>query len=216
MPKREQLFNDLRGEKSYGILLAAQMGGVPNELQLIVQTARYDEAAQGLREGSAYVIRVLGVREHRITLGIFGSLFVANGDGHPILFHHNTPRVTIQFEGMAKDINELVLDIHQAYVLTFGPWRELAGDINRSQPLVNLLASGQGTLGVFPKPAAERLEKVLRHHGLDVTTDEEPFETEDEHGRSHLMTLLGVGDSYFVTVDYSVEQMGKAEGSEEG
>lgn len=209
MPKRDQLFRELQGEKDYGIFLAAQMGGVPNELQLIVQTARYDDSAQGLREGSAYVIRVLGVREHRITLGIFGNMFVATGEGHPILFHHNTPRVTVHFDGTARDINELVLDIHQAYVLTFGPWRELAGDINRSQPLVNLLASGRGTLGTFPKPAAERLAKVLRHHGLRVTTDEEPFETEDEHGRSRLMTLLGIGDSYFVTVDFSVEQMGK-------
>ncbi|MBI5668675.1 MAG: hypothetical protein HZC41_11770 [Chloroflexi bacterium] len=208
MPKREQLFNDLKGENSYGIFLAAQMGGVPNELQLIIQTARYDDAAQGLREGNAYIIRVLGVREHRITLGIFGNLFVASGEDHPILFHHNTPRVTLHFEGTARDIPELVLDIHQAYVLTFGPWRELAGDINRSQPLVNLLASGKGTLGSFPRPAAERLAKVLRHHGLSLTTDEEPFEAEDEHGRSRLMTLLGVGDSYFVALDYTVEQMG--------
>ncbi len=210
MPQRDQLLSELQGDKDYGVFLAAQMGGVPNELQLIVQTAHYDDAAQGLRERGAYVIRVLGVREHRISLGVFGSLFTATGDEHPILFHHNTPRVTLQFEGKPQDIHELVLDIHQAYVLTFGPWRELAGDINRSQPLVNLLASGGGTLGKFPKPAAERLAKVLQHHGLTVTAEEEAFETEDEHGRSRLMTLLAVGDSYFVTVDYSVEQMGKA------
>lgn len=211
MPYRDQLLSELQGEKDYGVFLAAQMGGVPNELQLIVQTAHYDDAAQGLRERGAYVIRVLGVREHRITLGVFGSLFIATGDEHPILFHHNTPRVALQFEGQPKDIHELVLDIHQAYVLTFGPWRELAGDVNRSQPLVNLLTSGSGTLGKFPKPAAERLTKVLLHHGLGVKAEEETFETEDEHARSRLMTLLAVGDSYFVTVDYSVEQMGKGE-----
>lgn len=211
MPKTRQLLDELQGEKDYGILLAAQMGGAPNELQLIVQTAHYDDAAQGLRERSAYIIRVLGVREHRVTLGIFGSLFFAGGEDHPILFHHNTPRVAVQFEGKPKDINELVLDIHQAYVLMFGPWRELAGDVNRSQPLVNLLASGQGTLGTFPKPTAERMVKVLQHHGLAATTEEQPFETVDEHGRSRLMKLLGIGDSYFVAVDFSVEQMGKGE-----
>jgi hypothetical protein len=209
MPKTQQLLEELQGEKNYGIFLAAQMGGAPNELQLIVQTAYFDDTAQGLRERNTYIVRVLGVREHRITLGIFGNLFFAGGEDHPILFHHNTPRVAVQFEGRPKDINELVLDIHQAYVLTFGPWRELAGDINRSQPLVNLLSSDQGTLGTFPKPAAERMVKVLQHHGLMVSTDEQPFETEDEHGRSRLMKMLGIGDSYFVAVDYSVEQMGK-------
>jgi hypothetical protein len=209
MPHTQQLIDDLHGDGDYGILLAAQMGGVPNELQLIIQTARYDEAAQGLRERSAYIVRVLGVREHRISLGVFGSLFFARQQEHPLLYHHNTPLAAVRFEGRPKDVNELVLDIHQAYVLTFGPWRELAADINRAQPLVNLLASGEGVLGVMPRPAAERMAKVLAHHGLAAHLDEQPFETEDEHGRSRLMTLLGVGDSYFVAIDYSVQQMGK-------
>jgi hypothetical protein len=207
MPKTQQLLDELQGEKDYGIFLAAQMGGIPNELQLIIQTARYDEAAQGLREGNSYVVRILGVREHRIRLGIFGRFFIT--DDHPILHHHNEPRVAIGFSGQPKDINELVLDIHQAYVMTFGPWRELATDINRSQPLTKLLTSGEGVLGVMPKTAAERMIKVLEHHGLTAHPQEQAFETGDEHGRSRLMKLVGVGDSYFVTVDVSVEQMGK-------
>ena len=39
MPKRDQLISELQGEQDYGVLLVAQMGGVPNELQLIVETA---------------------------------------------------------------------------------------------------------------------------------------------------------------------------------
>jgi hypothetical protein len=207
MPKTQQLLDDLQGEDKYGIFLAAQMGGSPNELQLIIQTAQYDEAAGGLRPRRQYVVRVLGVLEHRVSLGVFGRFFIA--EDHPILYHHNLPRMTINFEGIPKDINELVLDIHQAYVTTFGPWRELAADINRSQPLVSLLTSGSGVLGAMPKPAAERMVRVLEHHGMTAELDGQSRETEDEHGRSRLLKLLGIDDSYFVALDFSVEEMGK-------
>ena len=208
MPKTQQLLNELQGEGDYGIFLAAQMGGVPSELQLIIQTAQYDDQAGGLRPRRQYVIRALGVEEHRISLGVFGRLFIA--DEHPILYHHNLPRVAVNFEGTPDDVNELVLDIHQAYVTTFGPWRELATDINRSQPLVNLLSSGSGLLGTMPKPAAERMVKVLEHHGLKATLDEKVMhDGQDEHGRSRLMKLLGIDDSYLVALDFSVEEMGK-------
>jgi hypothetical protein len=207
VPKTQKLLSEMQGEQDYGVFLAAQMGSVPNELQLIVQTARYDEQAQGLRPRGNYIIRVLGVREHRISLGVFGKLFFASE--HPILFHHNEPRVAVHFEGQSGDVNELVLDVHQAYVSTFGPWRELATDINRAQPLNKLLAAGGGTLGVMPKPAAERMVKVFQHHQMTARLEEQPFERDDEHGRSHLAKLLGIDDSYFVALDFSVEEMGK-------
>lgn len=207
MPKTQQLLDELRGEADYGIFLAAQMGGVPNELQLLVQTAQYDAEAQGLRPRHQYTIRALGVIEHRVSLGVFGRLFIA--EEHPILFHHNLPRVTIQFEGKPDDVNELVLDIHQAYVTTFGPWRELAADVNREKPLVDLLTSGSGVLGAMPKPAAERMARVLTHHGMTAKLDEASREDQDEHGRSRLLKLLGIDGSYFVALDFSVEEMGK-------
>lgn len=205
--KTQQLIGDLSGEQDYGILLAVQMGGVPNELQLIIQTAKFDEAAGGLRPQRQYVIRALGVREHRVTVGVFGRFFIA--EEHPILFHHNLPRVEIHFDGKPKDINELVLDIHQAYVTTFGPWRELAADVNRSQPLVDLLSSGSGQLGSMPGPAAERMSKVLAHHGMNPRLSEKPHTAEDDHGRSTAAKLLGIDDSYFVALDFSVDEMGK-------
>lgn len=209
MPKREKLLSELQGEQDYGIFLAAQMGGVPNELQLIIQTARYDAEKQGLRPRSQFVVRVLGVAEHRMGLGIFGRFFIA--EEHPILFHHNEPRMAVKFEGKSqKDINELVLDIHQAYVTTFGPWRELAADINREKPLVDLLSSGEGVLGVMPKPVAERMVKVFQHHGMTAKLDEQAmYEKDDEHGRSRNLKLLGIDDSYFVALDFTVDEMGK-------
>jgi len=208
MPKTQQLLDDLRGEPDYGIFLAAQMGGVPNELQLMIQTAQFDDQAGGLRPRRQYVVRALGVEEHRFSLGVFGRLFIA--DEHPLLYHHNLPPVAVRFEGRPKDVNELVLDIHQAYITTFGPWRELAADINRSQPLVNLLTSGSGLLGTMPPPAAERMAKVLAHHGLKPTLEEKPlYDHEDEHGRSRHFKLLGIDDSYCVALAFSVEEMGK-------
>ena len=171
MPKRDQLLRELQGEQDYGVLLVAQMGGVPNELQLIVETARYDEAAQGLRPKHDYTIRVLGVREHRASLGVFGRLNFVESD-HPLLYHHNTPRVAVYFDGKPQSVNELVLDISQTYVTTFGQWRHLvdmAEDINRALPMVDLFSSGYGLLGTMPKPLAERIGKVLTHHRVSYS-----------------------------------------------
>jgi hypothetical protein len=209
MPARGKLLSELQGEHDVGVLLIAQMGGVPNELQLIIQTAQYDDSVQGLRERSGYIIRVIGVREHRLSLGLFGNLFFA--DEHPILLHHNEPALQLFFEGQPKDVNELVLDIHQAHASTFGPWRELAQDINREKPLVNLLSSGSGLLGEMPRSAAQRMAKALEHHELTaklVGAEAEKAAT-DEHGRSTQWKLLGVGDSYFVALDFAVDVMGK-------
>ncbi|MAS35228.1 MAG: hypothetical protein CL610_14545 [Anaerolineaceae bacterium] len=208
MPARDQLIAELQGENEVGILLMGQMGGVPNELQLFIQTAQYDETAQGLRDRNNYLIRVLSVREHRLSLGLFGNLFIA--EQHPILLHHNEPQIDVLFEGTPADVNELVLDVHQAYASTFGPWRELAADINREQPLVDLLKSGSGRLGTMPKTAAERMGRVLEHHGLTSRLEGSTTrETTDEHGRSTLWKLLGIGDSYFVALDFAVDRVGK-------
>jgi hypothetical protein len=208
MPDRQKLLDDLKGENDVGVLLMAQMGGVPNELQVFIQTAQYDAAVQGLRDKTGYVIRVLSVHEHRLSLGVFGGLFIA--EEHPILLHHNEPKLAVHFEGQPADINELVLDIHQAHASTFGPWRELAGDINREQPLVDLLASGGGLLGTMPQTAAERMARVLEHHNLSARLEGDADRpATDDHGRSTRWKLLGIGDSYFVALDFAVDVMGQ-------
>ncbi|MBE2271032.1 MAG: hypothetical protein IAE80_22535, partial [Anaerolinea sp.] len=133
--KRDQLLGELGGEKDYGVLLVAQMGGVPNEIDLIVQTATYDDQAEGLRPRHTYVVRALGVREHRVSMGVFGRL--AFHSDHPLLYHHNAPKVAVYFDGKPADVNELVLDISQTYISTFGGWRHLVDqpeDLNRSVP----------------------------------------------------------------------------------
>ncbi len=209
MPQREQLFGELQDEKDVGVLLVVQLGGVPNELQLIVQTARMDEAAEGLRERNSYIIRVLGVREHRASVGVFGTLFIA--ENHPILFHHNEAMHEVTFSGKPADTNELVLDIQSAYGATFGPWRDLAEDLNREKPLFDLLSSGEGVLGRMPQPAAERVVRVLEHHKLTASSKEIDAGRAgaDEHGRERRLKLLGIDDSYFIAYDFSIETMAK-------
>ena len=212
MPMRDQLLGELAGEHDYGVLLVAQMGGVPNELQFIIETAQFDESAQGLRPQHDYIIRALGVREHRVSLGVFGRL--AFPDDHPLLQHHNTPRVAIHFDGKPENVNELVLDLSQAYVSTFGQWRHLvdmADDINRAMPMVDLLNSGYGLLGTMPRPFAERVAKVLAHHNVPHSLSEDStFDTPDEHGRSRRAQLLLIDQSYIIALEFSVEQMGKS------
>lgn len=207
MPKRDELLAALAGDHDVGVLLVAQMGGVPQELQLVIQTATYDEAVQGLREKAPYIVRVLGVREHRVSLGVFANLFFA--DEHPILHHYNEPMFQIDFKGRPADPNALVLDIQTAWGATFGPWRDIAEDVNREKPLFDLLQMGGGTLGTMPKPAAERMGRVLRHHEMETTLTEvdQGRDGADEHGRERKMKLLGIDDSYFIAYEFSVDEM---------
>lgn len=208
---RDQLLADLSADGDYGVLLVAQMGGVPNELQFIIETARYDEAVQGLRTRGGYIVRALGVREHQVHVGVFGRL--AFTQDHPLLLHHNTPRCAVHFTGRAANPDALMLDIFQVYLGVFGPWRNLAAmpdDLNPSQPLADLLAGGFGLLGVLPKPVAQRMETVLTRHGLGVSLSEQPdFDTSDEHGRSKLATLLRIDAGYVIALDFSVEHMSR-------
>lgn len=211
MPKRELLLNDLKGERDYGVLLVAQLGGVPNELQLVIETAEYDDTVKGLRPRRNYVVRALGVREHRLSLGLFGRFAFATE--HPILYHHNAPRVAIHFDGKPTSLNELIVDISQTYISTFGPWRnvaEMGEDLNRAMPMTTLLETGYGLLGTMPKPLAERMAKVLAHHKVKHTLSEEAnFADADEHGRSRMAQALLIDFGYIVAMDFSVEEMGK-------
>ncbi len=207
------LFDDMAQPGAAVVLLLAQMGGTPDELQLFVETAIYDEQAHGLRPRGAYVVRCLGVVEHRLALGISAALRVIEGTDHPLLYHTNTPRVAVHFDGRAADINALVLDLSQAYISVFLNWRHLVDqveDFNRTVPLFTLLESGFGLLGTMPKPLAERVSAVLTHHGVGVSMSEDTaFKTHDAAGRSTLPKLLLIDDSYVLALDFSVDRVGR-------
>lgn len=211
MPQRQQLISQLQGEHDYGVLLLAQMGGVPNEIQLMIETAVFDEAAGGLRPRGNFIIRALGVREHRVELGVFGALeFAAD---HVLLHHHNTPRVAVHFDGKPDKLNELILDISQVYISTYGRWRnvaEIRDDLNTTMPLTDLLSTGFGLLGTMPKPLADKMAVVLAHHGIKSSLAEDSsYEAVDEHGRSRHAQALLIDKGYVVALDFSVEPLGR-------
>ncbi len=207
MPKREQMLQELTGENAVGILLMAQMDGVPETVQIVVVTAAYDDKAGGLREKGHYVIRAIGVREHSFSVGIFGSLrFV---DAHPLLYQYNAPAAALFFRGQVQDANALLVDVLQAYTATFGPWRQVPQYLNTAKPLLSLLNSGGDLVGEMPQPLAEALAAAFAQHNLETKLMAEPHETEDEHGRSTQFKALIIDDSYVVALDFSVDTLGK-------
>ncbi|MFZ4827032.1 MAG: hypothetical protein ACOYLB_06730 [Phototrophicaceae bacterium] len=208
MPARERLNQDLQGEDKLGILLMVQMGGVPEELQLMIQTVTVDKVNQTLQEGNAYIVRVLGVREHRVSLGMFRSMFWASD--HPILYHHNSPEWQLSFEGMPSDVNALMIDLQATYGATFGPWRDIVQDLNHDMPLSNLLQQGKGILGTFPQPLAERFINVLAHHGIQsgyVEVHAAPEPDTKMKGFKDQLSVLGIDDSYFIAYSFMVDNL---------
>lgn len=208
MPRRDQLFQELEGEDRFGVLLLAQLDAVPETLQLIVTTTRLDPVTGGFRDIGQYIVRAIGVAEHRLTLGLFTTTIIRQD--HPLLHQYNTAPVGLFFRGQPDDVNALFGDVMQAYASTFGPWRQPPTYLNTSKPLLSLLASGGDLIGQMPTPLAENLAKALESHGLETRAIAEPTETEDEHGRSRLRNVLLMDESYIVAFDFTVEILGKA------
>lgn len=207
MPKKQQLLEEVGGETGYGILLMTQMDGVPDTLQLVVTTAEYDAEVDGLREKKHYVVRALGVREHRVSVGVFKTLEIHEGDSHPLLYTYNTPSLGVFFRGQPQHPEELVLDIFQGYASTFGPWRHIPQFINTNMPLLDLVKSGGHMLGEMPQPLAQRMEKVLQHHALETKLIE--AQHEDDHKPPPPAKVLLIDEGYVVAFDFSVDELGK-------
>jgi hypothetical protein len=219
MPKREQFFQDLAAKDADGAdnrqaaLLIVQVGAMPNELQLITQIAEYDAAAEGLRPIRNYIVRVLGVLEHRVVSLGTTVASVSIADDHPLLWEYNTRPTALFFRGNVDHAaaNDLTLDILQTHASTFGPWRRFPEYLNVQQPLATLLQSGGGLLGQMPQPLADKLVPVLERHGL---------ETKLQHGTPYVqahdnpallqqkLAVLLFGASYFISYAFSFDEMG--------
>jgi hypothetical protein len=208
MPRRDQLFEELAGDDCYGVLLLAQLDAVPETLQFMITTTKLDAATGGLRDVGQYVIRAIGVAEHRVSLGIFNTAKIRTS--HPLLYQYNTSPVGLFFRGQPDDANALFADLLQAYAGTFGPWRQPPTYLNTSKPLLNLLTSGGDLLGQMPQPLADNLAKTLEANGLETRAMTEPSDTEDEHGRSRLRSVLLLDESYIIAFDFTVEKLGKS------
>jgi hypothetical protein len=210
MPQTEQFFADMQGENRQAALLVAQVGAAPTELQIIVQIAEFDEAVEGLRPIRSYIIRALGILEHRIVnFGTtVGSVEILTE--HPLLYEYTKTPTAVFFRGKAEKPDALILDIAQAHAQTFYPWRHFPQYLNTEQPLNSLMESGGGLLGQMPAPLAERILKVLEHHKLETKTVEgTPYiKVHDNPALLQMaLKLLLIGGSYFVAYGFSIQEM---------
>jgi len=206
MPKRQQFFDELSREDGYGVLVMSQLDAVPETLQLIIATTQEDPTTGALRDVNRYLVRVLGVIEHKISLGLFKTARLI--DDHPLTYRYNTPTVGLFFRGDVQNPESVTIDLLQAYAQTFGIWHQPPMYLNPSRPLVSLLASGGDLIGEMPKPLADALESALQAHGLETKQFTDEGVDKDEHGRSQRRKAFLLDESYFVALDISVEIMG--------
>lgn len=200
MPRRDQFLADLAGDDDYGVLLLAQMDGVPDTLQCVVATTRHDATAGGLIDKHRYVIRAVGVQEHRLSVGMFKSARLL--DDHPLLYEYNRPPAALFFRGQPDDAHALVVDLFQGYASTFGPWRQLPTYLNVTKPLTDLVQGGGDLVGQMPKPLAEQLAKAFERHGTEtkITEDKPPQPPQK---------LLLLDESYIVATTFSIDLLGQ-------
>jgi hypothetical protein len=195
----EQLTREMQAEDAVGLLAAAQLGRSVNELSLVVQTTLFDRSIGGLRPQTQYVIQARGLAEHKLTLGLFNRIgFVAD---HPLLYHHNLPRVRVFVGSPNADPEPLIQAISDAHVQVYDGWRDLEMDLNKLAPLDRVLRAGYGLLGEMPQPFAKAVSAVLTQHGIQHTLMEDDAPPVP-------MKLLVLDESYLVGADFTAEVAG--------
>lgn len=196
----EKLIETLHDDHKLGLILLAQMGGTPEEVQMMVQIADYDEEKDAIKpDPKVYLLRCLGVQEHRLSLGFFNRMVLV--EDHPLLWHHNFPFQQIYFRGEPTNIDELMLALSQLYGQLYGKFRNLADDLNLAVPLGTLLAGGYGLLGEMPLPLANTVKSLLEQYGLTVNFVES--ETDEPPG----FKLLVMDDTYFIGQIFNAEPL---------
>ena len=201
-PVLTKILEELKPEHNLGVLLAAQMGGTPQEIQLILETTEYDEEKEALKPTGQYIIRAVGVLEQKLSLGLFNNLVLSTDS--PILYRHNENIVQVYFKGQAQNIDALMLDLYQLYGQTYGQYRSMADEVNRSRPLGSLLSQEYGLLGEMPLPFAEKVKPLLARYNLEASY----IESED-HRPPFKFQLLVMDDSYIIAQMFSSDPMGK-------
>ena len=191
------IVRDLQTEGAVGLLLVAQLGNSPSEMILAVRTTILDQAVGGLRPLNQYLIKLAGLVEHKITLGLFNHLALV--EDHPLLHHHNAASVRIYLGSPTVDPDAVLDQLEGAHFEMFGRWRDLGDDLNHRIAPAELLKAGMGTLGEFPTPFAAALGDVLKANDIAYWT----APGEPKIGRCY---LLAFDNSYLVARGFSVEQ----------
>ncbi|MHB8628138.1 MAG: hypothetical protein ACYDBJ_09845 [Aggregatilineales bacterium] len=202
----EPIVRELETENAVGLLLAAQLGNTPSELILMLRTTILDAALGGLRPVGQYVIRLAGLVEHKIALGLFNHM--AFVDSHPLLHHHNAPVMRIYVTSPATDPDGVLKQIDTTHSEMFGHWRDLRDDLNHRAEPRDLLAQGMGTLGEMPAPLAESIAQVLKANGVTCTL------VEGEPKIGHCL-LLAFDNSYLIARNFAVEKVSEIDQTQE-
>lgn len=205
----QKILGLLAPEDNLGVLLAAQLGGTPQEIQLIIQTTDFIDPSDDYPEGALkpsgeYIIRAINVVEHKLSLGLFRNL--VQSDSNALLYQHNQPIMQVAFTGKTEQVDSLMIDLNQLYGQTYGiyePSRRMAEEINPTQPLATLLSSGEGILGGMPLPFAQKVVKVLAKYDLTATLSEM-----DTHRPNFEFQALVMDDSYVIAQLFSADPMG--------
>lgn len=210
MSAQDQFFADLEPENRQAALLVVQVGGMPQELQIITQVADYDESAGGLRPVRSYIVRVLGALEHHVVN--FGMTVdeVRLVSEHPLLYQYNKKPTAVFCRGEVENVDEVVLDLAQAHASVFKRWRHFPEYFNPEQSLHSILSAGGGLVGQMPAPLAESVVKVLEHHGFETRTAEgEAYTERNDHKQlqPQPLSVLTFGASYFVSYAFSFDVM---------
>ncbi len=186
----------MQAEDAVGLFVAAQLGNTPEEILCVVQSTLFDRSVGGLRLQHRYVIRALGLTEHKISLGMFNTIDLIGE--HPLLYHHNTPRVRVFINSRPESPDELFCAITKAHGETYDTWRDLHDDLNPLIEPEKLLAAGFGLLGEMPQPFAEAVSEVCTQYGVQhnlVVGDPPPRQ----------MKLLSIDDSYLVASEFHID-----------
>lgn len=205
-PTLQKILAALAPDENLGVLLAAQVGGTPNEIQLIIQTTEHLEGeGERLRPTGQYIIRAISVVEHKLSLGFFSSL--VHSMDNPLLWPHNEKRMVVTFRGQPANVDSLMIDLYQLYGQTYGiydPSTRMADELNREKPLATLFANGQGILGEMPESFAHKVVRLLERHNMASQLDEIELDRPDLTRQS-----LILDDSYIVAQFFSADPMGQ-------
>jgi hypothetical protein len=210
MPDRARLLEDVAHADGHVATLVAQVGAAPNELQLVLETARLDVARGGLLPQNAYIVRALGVLEHRISgLGMTAG-DLAIHEQHPLLGVYVEPVVAVFFRGQARDVPALVAAIVAAHRAVLGDWRPFPQFLADEVPLAEHLAGGGGLLGQMPATLASEIVPLLVAAGLEVKqAEEQAYVDRHDHPalRAQRPKALVIGESWVVAYDFAVDGM---------
>ena len=196
----QSIIQTLTHNDKIGVLLVAQMGATPQEVQLILQTADYDEETYTVTTGDTFIIRCIGVEDHRISVGLFNRLIVT--DEHPVLWNYNEVFRQIYFKGTPDNIDGLMLELNQLYGQHYGEVRNLAQDINRMAPLETILKRGNGLLGEMARPMAEKIKALFARYEMEVNLV--PSEQEEPPFKH---VLLVMDDSFVIAQLFSADPL---------